>query len=108
MPVVIYEGIVQGGRIRLEGDVHLPEDTKVYVLVPDVPGVLPPRVMSPHLARPDQIRDFELEVREAPRDADVRRELVRTSGTTNGSGGDPTTGRPRRPAQSRGRCAFCS
>ena len=31
-----YEGIVENGNVRLPDGIHLPEMTKVYVVVPDV------------------------------------------------------------------------
>ena len=36
MSILTLEGIVDHGHIRLPADVHLPERTKVYVLVPAV------------------------------------------------------------------------
>ena len=66
MAVVTYEGIVEGGQIRIQGDARLPEHTRVYVVVPDAPDARLPRLASPRLARPEQVEDFRLEVREAP------------------------------------------
>jgi hypothetical protein len=64
-----YEGIVENGNVRLPDGIHLPELTKVYVVVP---GVEPQRVVhlrSPRLAHPDQAIDFKLEVIEEGTDA---------------------------------------
>jgi hypothetical protein len=36
MPVTTYQGTVENGQVRLAGNVHLPENAKVYVIVPDV------------------------------------------------------------------------
>jgi antitoxin component of MazEF toxin-antitoxin module len=36
MSVTTYQGTVENGQVRLTGDVHLPENAKVYVVVPDV------------------------------------------------------------------------
>ena len=36
MSVVTYQGTVENGQVRLAGDVRLPENAKVYVVVPDV------------------------------------------------------------------------
>lgn len=36
MSVTTYQGTVENGRVRLAGDVRLPENAKVYVIVPDV------------------------------------------------------------------------
>jgi hypothetical protein len=35
MSVTTYQGTVENGRVRLAGDVRLPENAKVYVVVPD-------------------------------------------------------------------------
>jgi hypothetical protein len=35
MPVKTFQGTVENGRVRLAGDVQLPENAKVYVVVPD-------------------------------------------------------------------------
>lgn len=35
MPLASFEGVVEAGRICLSASVHLPEKTKVYVVVPD-------------------------------------------------------------------------
>ncbi len=52
MSVVTYEGMVENGQIRLTGDVRLPENGRVYVLVPDPQDVSIPRVVSPPLVDP--------------------------------------------------------
>jgi hypothetical protein len=36
MSVTTYQGTVENGQVRLPGDVRLPENAKVYVIVPDV------------------------------------------------------------------------
>ncbi len=36
MTVTTYQGTVEQGRIKLAGNVRLPEKAKVYVIVPDV------------------------------------------------------------------------
>jgi hypothetical protein len=35
MPVRTFQGTVENGQVRLADDVHLPENAKVYVVVPD-------------------------------------------------------------------------
>ena len=35
MSVATFEGVVENGQVRLAGGVHLPERTKVYVVVPE-------------------------------------------------------------------------
>jgi hypothetical protein len=62
MSVSSFEGIVENGRIRLEPAVRLPENTKVYVLVPNLPAVPIARVCSPRLAHPEQAADFAMEI----------------------------------------------
>src|SRR5581483_2423153 len=36
MGVTTIEGVIENGQIRLPAAVHLPERTKVYVIIPDV------------------------------------------------------------------------
>lgn len=36
MSVTTYQGTVENGQVRLAGDIRLPENAKVYVVVPDV------------------------------------------------------------------------
>jgi hypothetical protein len=59
MNVATFEGIVVNGQIRLPEDLHVPERTKVYVVIPDLdhPGTI--RWMSPRLAHPEQVQDFK-------------------------------------------------
>ena len=64
-----FEGLVEHGQIRIPGNVTLPENAKVYVLVPDVEEHPSTRIYSPRLARPEQAIDFVKEVIEAPADA---------------------------------------
>jgi hypothetical protein len=57
-----FEGTVENGQIRLPADVHLPEHAKVYVIVPEVPIEGTVHMISPRLARPEQVADFRLDV----------------------------------------------
>ena len=59
MSVATFAGIVQNGQIKLPENLHLPEQTKVYVVVPGVqqPGTM--RVLSPRLAHREQSQDFK-------------------------------------------------
>jgi hypothetical protein len=66
-----YEGVVENGRVRLPSDAGIPEKTRVYVLVPDAESVSAPYVVSPHLANPAQVKDFEKRVIEDTPDANV-------------------------------------
>jgi len=36
MSITTYQGTVENGRVKLSGDVSLPENAKVCVVVPDV------------------------------------------------------------------------
>lgn len=71
MSTVTYEGIVEGGRIRLKGDVHLPENARVYVVVPDVGVERVARLATPHLVDREQAQDFTMEVVEESTDGGV-------------------------------------
>jgi hypothetical protein len=57
-----YEGIIEDGRVRLPSDAGIPEKTRVYVLVPEAETLSATYVASPHLADPQQARDFQMEV----------------------------------------------
>jgi len=57
-----FEGVVENGQIKLPENVHIPERTKVYIVVPGMGESTPVRVMSPRLARPEQAKDFNMTV----------------------------------------------
>lgn len=59
MNVATFEGVVVNGQIKLPDNLRLPEQTKVYVVIPSMsePGLI--RFMSPRLARPEQAADFQ-------------------------------------------------
>ncbi len=66
MSVATFEGIVEQGQIKLTSNVHLPERTKVYIVVPDSEIVKPTvNLRSPRLARPEQAADFKMEIVES-------------------------------------------
>ncbi len=69
MPVVTLEGIVQNGQIRLTTDRPLPENSKVYVVIPESDPGPPMRLHSPRLVHPEQVADFVKEVIEGTGDA---------------------------------------
>ena len=48
--------------MRLKPGIHLPDKTKVYVVVPDMQKEQPARVKTPRLAHPEQASDFEMEI----------------------------------------------
>ena len=56
------EGIVENGQIRLKGDVQLPENTKVYVLLAEASGMPVVRIRSPRWVNPQHARDFEKQI----------------------------------------------
>ncbi len=61
MSVRTLEGIIENGRIVIHEDVELPESARVYVVVPEMTdGKL--RIMSPRLADPSRIKEFERKV----------------------------------------------
>lgn len=64
MSVLILKGLVEGGRVRLLDQATLPENTRVYIVVPDA-ARLEPRVWSPRLAEPGQAPAFSMEVSKA-------------------------------------------
>ena len=57
-----YEGVVENGRVRLPPNADIPEGTPVYVLVPNAETHPLPHIATPHLADPDQAKDFEKQV----------------------------------------------
>ena len=63
MAVTTYEGVVEKGKIRLKAGVKLPENVKVYVIVPDLqPQKKTPRVLTPRLVHRKQAADFKMKV----------------------------------------------
>lgn len=66
-----FEGIVQDGKIRLRDDVTLPENARVYVVVPDLGTGPRAQVPSPRLAHPEQASDFAKQVLEGGSDDGV-------------------------------------
>ena len=62
MSIITLEGVIDNGQVRLKDNVHLPDNTKVYVVVPDIQVEEVARVYSPHLAHPKDAADFKLEV----------------------------------------------
>lgn len=66
MNVVTIEGVVENGQIKVPQGVLLPEHARVYIVIPSGPERPMARVTSPHLAHPEQIADFRMEVQERP------------------------------------------
>ncbi|HJT34638.1 MAG TPA: hypothetical protein VJ783_21590 [Pirellulales bacterium] len=71
MRVTAVEGTVKNGQITLPPNVRLPENIKVYVVVPGASDSLAPSIASPRLAHPEQAIDFQKEVIEESADADL-------------------------------------
>jgi hypothetical protein len=67
MAITTYEGVVEKGKIRLKSDVKLPENAKVYVIVPELqtPSKKTARVLSPRLVNRKQADDFKMKVSKA-------------------------------------------
>jgi hypothetical protein len=62
MKVTTYEATVRDGSIVLPEDANIPNDTRVYVVVPAVDDVERVRVMSPRLAHREDAADFTMKV----------------------------------------------
>ncbi len=64
MAVTTYEGVVEKGKIRLKPGVRLPENIKVYVIVPELQAEKKKtaRVLTPRLAHRKQASDFKMKV----------------------------------------------
>ena len=67
MAITTYEGVVEKGKIRLKSGVKLPENAKVYVIVPDLQAQKKKtaRVLTPRLAHRKQASDFKMKVSKA-------------------------------------------
>ncbi|MDQ3254854.1 MAG: hypothetical protein M3R15_13260 [Acidobacteriota bacterium] len=62
MGVLTIEAIVDNGQIKLPSDVHLPEQAKVYVVVPDMKVDPTAHLFSPRLKNQNQAAEFEMQV----------------------------------------------
>lgn len=72
MRVVTFEGVVENGQIKLTTtNVRLPENTKVYIVVPEMQIEQSARIVSPRLVHPEQAADFKMEIVEESTDAGV-------------------------------------
>lgn len=71
MRITTYEAIIENGQVRLIEDAYIPDNTKVYVIVP--PGEFASRVRlaSPRLVHAEHAAAFAKEVEEEPEDAQV-------------------------------------
>lgn len=75
MTVTTYEGVVEKGKIRLKAGVKLPENAKVYVIVPDLKmdkkKVV--QILSPRLVHCEDAARFKMTVTQEKPNARVRR-----------------------------------
>lgn len=62
MKETTYEGTAQGGHIVLPKDVHIPDNTRVYVVVPASNEPERVRIISPRLLHRDEAGDFTMKV----------------------------------------------
>ena len=69
MTISAIEGVVQNGQIRLLDNVTLPENARVYVIIPSLATVPNARIYSPRLVHQEQAGDFVKQVIEASTDA---------------------------------------
>jgi hypothetical protein len=58
MTITAYEGLLEKGKIRLKTGVHLPDNTRVYVVVPDTQTKKTARVTSPCLGDRKKVAEF--------------------------------------------------
>jgi hypothetical protein len=71
MSIITLEGIVDHGQIRLQSDLRLPDNTKVYIVVPDLQIEGTANIYSPRLANQEDASEFQLEVIEEPADGGI-------------------------------------
>ena len=71
MTISTFEGIVENGQIRLRNNVTLPENSKVYIIIPDFENAPQARVSSPRLVHPEQAADFAKKIVEVSADAEL-------------------------------------
>ena len=67
MSITTYEGVVEKGKIRLKSDVKLPENIRVYVIVPETQTEekKTARIHTPRLTHRRQAGDFKMKVGKA-------------------------------------------
>ena len=71
MNLQMLEGVVLHGQVKLPPDVCLPENFKVYVLVPDAQTISTAYIYSPRLKNSAQAADFTMEVLEETPNAPI-------------------------------------
>ena len=65
------ESMVESGDVTLPAEAEIPDETGVNILLPDLDSQRTYKVMSPHLAQPEQAKDFVHEVTEESPDASL-------------------------------------
>jgi len=70
MSISTFEGTVENGQIRLRDNVTLPENSKVYMIIPDFEAAPQAYVSSPRLVHPEQASDFTKQIVEVVADVD--------------------------------------
>jgi len=75
MTVATYEGVVEKGKIRLKPGVKLPENAKVFVIVPDVTMEKKKlvQILTPRLAHREDAARFKMTVTKEKPNARIRR-----------------------------------
>lgn len=71
MTNIVLEGVIDHGELKLTASVPLPDHTKVSVVISDLRRGPSAHLVSPRLAHPEQVADFQMEVSEDPNDANV-------------------------------------
>jgi hypothetical protein len=72
MNVTTVEGTVEKGQIRLPANVHLPDNAKVYTVIPDLVVTPTVHVSSPRFVRAGDAAAFEKQVIQETPDAGLR------------------------------------
>ncbi len=90
MSILVYEGVIDHGQVRLSTELPLPDNTRVYIVVPstaiesEIPvydvhlgeldqdgGARIAHIYSPHLVPPGRASDLKLEISEETSGADI-------------------------------------
>jgi hypothetical protein len=64
MPNIELEGVIENGEPKLTASVPSPDHTKVSVVISDLRHEPSAHLVSPRLAHPEQVVDFQMEVSE--------------------------------------------
>lgn len=64
MSVMTLEGVVENGTIRLVNPMTLPENARVYIVIPEIQSDKAARIYPPRLVHSEQAKYFEMEVTE--------------------------------------------